>query len=440
MSEKQTTTLTISALPGKLLGVYPQKQDGLYFQRIPIFGGAISAQQLLQIAELAIDYTDSTPLHLTTRQDIELHNIAESDLNAVQISLNDIGLPTVGAGGDSVRNITLCPCCEFNPEAFDVRPLAECIKFALRETSLLENMPRKFKISLAGCGNPQSKPYVSDLSFVATSATTVRVIGAGSLGARPETGIVLYESLSIEDVVPLTLAALAFFVNEGDRQNRRKARLRHVRQRFGDEVFCQKLSEYLERQKANNAAAPLPLAKGESGWDHHLILQAVNGDLDAQHALLLARAAAEQNAKLRINLHHGIEIFSREPFILQEPLKALTDLPCIVACPGSTTCKNGLTNCPEVAAQLSEQLKGNEVVQGKVIALSGCPNNCAHSSVADIGLSGQLKTIDGKRQEVYKILVNGGNGNTPDLAKQKQISTSEDLVEEIQKILKGELQ
>lgn len=88
----------------------------------------------------------------------------------------------------------------------------------------------------------------------------------------------------------------------------------------------------------------------------------------------------------------------------------MTELPCIVACPGSTTCKNGLTNCPQIAAELSQSLKGRENLSGKIIALSGCPNNCAHSSIADIGLSGMIKTIDGQRREVYKITLNGGNG------------------------------
>ena len=78
-------------------------------------------------------------------------------------------------------------------------------------------MPRKFKITFAGCSQPQSKPCINDLSFIATSSTTVRVIGAGSLGAKPELGIVLYEQLSVNDIIPLVLGAMELFKEHADR-------------------------------------------------------------------------------------------------------------------------------------------------------------------------------------------------------------------------------
>lgn len=420
-----------SSLPTKLLGVYPQRQEGLYLQRIPVFAGHITPSQLQQLAEIAIELTHAEPLHLTTRQDIELHEIQPSDLNTIQSKLHQIGLATFGAGGDSVRNITVCPCCRFDAEAFDIQPLADFVKEILSESPLLETMPRKFKLSFAGCGRPHSKPYVNDLAFIATSATTVRVIGAGSLGARPETGIVLYNSLPVEDVIPLALASLNFFVDQGDRENRRKARFRHIRQRLGDAVFRETLEDYFRIRKESRSWPNIKLTKGWMGWNHRRTLQTVNGNLNPQHALLLAQAVKEQDAQIRINLHHGIEIFSKESFTMPQPLEKLTELPCIVSCPGSTTCKNGLTNCPQVAEQLSERLKGDSRLVGKIIALSGCPNNCAQSSIADIGLSGQLKTIDGKRQEVYKVTLNGGNGSTDKLGEIIETVSAENLPERI---------
>ena len=148
-----------------------------------------------------------------------------------------------------------------------------------------------------------------------------------------------------------------------------------------------------------------------------------------KHALLLAKVVAEQETRTRINLTHGIDVFSKEPLGLPEELEPLTNLPCIVACPGTTTCTNGLTNCPQLALKLADILKGNKKLKGKTIALSGCGNNCVHSSVADIGLSGQLKTIDGSRQEVYQVLLNGGNGVTDKLADRDQVISAEKLPE-----------
>ncbi|MBC8378716.1 MAG: nitrite/sulfite reductase [Planctomycetes bacterium] len=422
----KNTTQNEQQVPSKLFGAYPQKQEGLYMQRIPVFAGQLTPLQLQQLAVMATEFTQSTPLHLTSRQDIELHHVPAEHLNTIREKLHQLDLPTFGAGGDSVRNITVCPCCRFNADAYDVLPLADLIKEFLHDNPLLRNMPRKFKISLAGCDRPRSKPFVNDLSFVATGRTTVRVVGAGSLGARPAAGIVLYENLPIKDVLLLTAASLKFFVAHGDRENRRKARFRHIRERLGDAAFLEKLNDYFQTEKASGNGTKLELENGLAGWSH-LCLQAINGDLDVQHALLLARAAAEQNAQLRINLTHGIDIYSQKPFELPAELKPLTELPCIVACPGSTTCTNGLTNCPQLAKQLAELLRGNGKLKGKTIALSGCPNNCVHSSVADIGLSGQIKTIDGKRRDVYKVMLNGGNGMNEKLAEKTEIISAEVL-------------
>ncbi|MHC4469312.1 MAG: hypothetical protein ACYSUZ_08235 [Planctomycetota bacterium] len=205
--------------PTKLYGTYPQDQEGLFMQRIPVFAGVITPKQLHEVAQLAIEFTNSSPLHLTTRQDIELHNVPESERQAVLDRLEAIAFSTYGAGGDNIRNMTVCPCCEFDSAAYDVLPLAQHLKKALQENPIRENMPRKFKISFAGCSHPQTRPFVNDLSFLATSAAAVCVIGAGSLGARPETGIVLYEQLAVNDVIAMTLAAIRLFKDHGDREN-----------------------------------------------------------------------------------------------------------------------------------------------------------------------------------------------------------------------------
>ena len=420
--------------PTKLFGTYPQKQEGLFMQRIPVFAGSITPQQLREVAQIAIDFTNASPLHLTTRQDIELHNVPEADRQTVLDKLDAIGFTTYGAGGDNVRNITVCPCCEFDPAAHDVLPLAEQLRLTLQGNPVREDMPRKFKISFAGCDHPQSRPFANDLSFIATSATTVCVIGAGSLGAKPQSGIVLYEQLPVNDVIALTLAAIRLFTDHGDRENRRKARLRHVRQRLGDSEFLELLNEYFVREKKTAAQIDIELETGITGWDKVAAIQTIAGDLDPQHAWALADAAIEADARIRINFHHGLDIYAKGRFQLPEQLKPLTNLPRIVACPGSTTCTNGLTDCPALAAQLSEALKDNKSLKGKTIAISGCPNNCAHSAIADIGLVGRLKTLDGQRREVYQVLLNGDNAVTDKLATPSEIIPANELEAVLRKL------
>jgi len=415
--------------PTKLFGVYPQTQEGLYMQRIPIFAGYITAGQLDELARIAIEFTNATPLHLTTRQDIELHNVPEPNLQTVLDRIEAIGFSTYGAGGDNVRNITICPCCQFTSSAYDVMPLAELLRVHLQDHPIRQDMPRKFKVSFAGCKQPQSRPYVNDLSFIATSATTVQVIGAGSLGAKPETGIVLYEEFATEDCLALTLAAIELFKEYGDRENRRKARLRHVRQRLGNAQFLELLKDYFLRQKDACSWPKIELSHGQTGLQKVATIQTIAGDIEPHHAQKLAQAVQAANAHLRINFHHGIDIYVAESFVLPEELHPFADLPAIVACPGNTTCTNGLTDCPGLVSQLSEALKGNEKYHGKTIAISGCSNNCAHSAVANIGLTGRIKTIDGTRQEVYQLMLNGDNGVTDKLAEPADIVPAKDLID-----------
>ena len=397
-------------------------------QRVPVFAGLIGPGQLKELAQLAISYTNESPLHLTTRQDIELHNVPEASRQAVLDKLYTIGLATYGAGGDNVRNITVCPCCPFNQTAYNIMPLAEKVHEALRDNPVRENMPRKFKISFAGCDQPQSRPFANDLSFIAISAASVRVVGAGSLGAKPAPGIVLYKELDIKDVIALTLGTIRLFKDHGDRENRRKARLRHVRQRLGDAVFRELLNEYFLKEKETSSPSQIKLKNGQTGWNKVSTIQTIAGNLKPQHALVLADAAIKAKAEICINFHHGLDIYAKGSFELPEQLRPFTNLPRIVACPGNTTCKNGLTDCPALAAELIEALRSNINLKDRTIAISGCPNNCAHSAIANIGLVGRLKTIDGQKQEVYQILMNGDNGVTDKLAEPDTIIPAKDIV------------
>jgi sulfite reductase beta subunit-like hemoprotein len=410
----------------KLLGAYPQRQEGLFMQRIPLLGGRIEAAQLRHIARLARVYAGGAPLHITTRQDIELHNIAEAHAATVQANLAMIGISTYGAGGDSVRNITVCPCCAFDPSAVDVMPLAQQVRDAILAAADKLDLPRKFKISFSGCKGGGARLYLQDLGFVALTPESIRVVGAGSLGPRPQTGIVLVESIAPDDVMPLIWAALEVFAEHGDRDNRRTARLRHIRQRVGDAVFKTMLEDAFHKQKALAVRPPVRLRNGQGGFEKRFTLQTLGGKLTCAQAMLLADMAENESVYLRINLWHGIDLYSRSPFDLPEELRLLTGRPRIIACPGSSTCKNGLTDCRAAAEAMAEVLSRT----GKMnltVGISGCANHCALSAVCDVGLAGRQRTIDGVRQEAYDIYLSGGNGADERLAERKETVAATEL-------------
>jgi sulfite reductase beta subunit-like hemoprotein len=412
--------------PQRLLGTYPQRQEGQWMQRIPLFGGRIEPHQFKAIAAIARRFSPSTPLHLTTRQDIELHDIAEQDVGAVYQQLSLAGMATFGACGDCVRNITLGTGCDFVPGGADVGPLAKLVRDTLFNSPTLFALPRKFKLSFCGCGQGCGRPFINDLGFVRNPDGTFQAIGAGSLGARPETGIELYPALSAQEVVWLAAGAMDLFAALGDRENRRKARLRHVRQRLGDDAFREELGRRFEAARHRLAVPELRPTGSKGQYSYRMVLQFVTGEISADQAYLLAEFCRDKAIIIRINLTHGIELFSREPITLPAELVRYENLPCVVACPGNDTCTNGLTACRKLAAELAMKLTGPSW-QGKTIAISGCPNHCAQSAVADVGLCGCVKTIDGIRQEAYQIYRGGGNGKTSQLATVQETVSAEQV-------------
>lgn len=399
-------------------------------QRIPVPGGRLSAPHLKTIADIAVRHTGQTALHLTTRQSIELHNIPEPETSTVLAELHDAGLPTLGAGGDNVRTVTVCPCCAADPEAFDVAPLAKAVNDFLSVRRPQYQLPRKFKITLYGCRQPQSKPFFNCLALGALSPNTVRVIGAGSLGPRPEPGIPLYEDLPIRDIGALIEAALALFDKYGNRENRRQARFRHIRAVIGDDAFRIILNDLLEQKKKECSSLELTLSPGAHRL-HKVTFQTIAGELRPFEARLIAEMAQHGKARIQINLHHGIDLYSDQTVEIPAPLASMMHLPCIVACPGSDTCTNGLVHCMDMAARLSAALKDNPSVHGKTIALSGCPNNCAQSSIADIGLIGRLQTVADRRQEAYQLLLGGDNGRSGRMAEPFDVVPANELAARI---------
>jgi len=421
-SAEATATVTF---PGaeRRLGVYPQRQPGRFLQRIRLLGGRIGWPQWRQVIELGRRHCERATLHVTTRQDIELHDLAGSDVQAIQQGLAEVGLVTRGACGDSVRNITVCPGCPRDAGTDRAFAAAQLAHRHLADYSC--DLPRKFKISFSGCPRACAKPWISDLGFIVRASGRWAVVGAGSLGPRPGRGLPLYEDLAPRDILPLCLATLEFFQECGERENRGRARLRHLRERLGDEPFRAQLDARFVRLRAARAWPDIPAGTRPQG---ELLrrLQLPNGNLGWDDALQLAAAAEPAGAELRINLEHGLELFGARLFALPEPLAALEGLPVIVACPGRSSCSKGLVDTWAVADAIRQRLAGRPQPALR-IGISGCPNSCAHSAVADIGLIGLRRTQDGRTVDCFRLLTGGGDGRDDSPAADGGVFTAEEI-------------
>ena len=396
-----------------LLGIYGQRQEGLHMQRIKIHRGRLAPAQLAALADLAGRYTPDYPLHVTTRQDIQLHGVKPEDLPAVQRAIDQAGLTTLGACGDSLRNVTTCPENGLREGTPDVSAVADAIREAGESLPFIRDMPRKFKMSVSCCEDLCARPWINDLGLVARTDGTFRVIGAGSLGRRPATGIELRESLDIEIVVPFVVACLRFFNAEGNRQKRYSARWRHVRERMGDWEFRGYLDGCLS-DELRNGDWPVPeMPIVSEGMEQRAHLRLPLGDLSVELAKDLAERAGEAGGTIRLGFEHDLFVFAPQPVDLSAELEDLADGPVVVACPGTTWCARGLSNSRQIETEVRKSWP-----EGLKLALgfSGCPNNCAHAAVADIGLTGRVKTIDGQRTHCFRLFAGGGRGCSPRMA------------------------
>lgn len=418
----------------RILGVYPQKQSGLFMQRVKVLGGRINWSQWRRIAELAMRYCGGSPLHVTTRQDIELHNIAGADVASVQQGLAEVALSVFGGGGDTVRNITVCAACGLCAGGIDVLPIARLVRDYIEQQPVILTLPRKFKISFSGCPKACAKPWLNDLGFIAQPDGRFTLIGAGSLGPKPSLGIRLYESLPAGDILPTCLAAIELFNEHGDRQNRRRARLRHVRERLGDDAFKSELDRRIAEVRCRTSLPQVNLFSTPEGIAQQSRLQLPNGNITVDQALCLADTGQAANATLRIDLEHGVNLYGLEPVQLPDDLAAMTKAPVIVACPGNTTCPQGLADCWATADRIREAFSSCDL-SGVRIHISGCPNNCAQSTAAEIGLVGMIRTIDGQPAPHYRLYTGGCNGTNDKLADPSRILPAVDVAKEIQTLL-----
>ena len=300
---------------------------------------------------------------------------------------------------------------------------------------MIFNLGRKFKISFSGCEQACARPWVSDLGFIAQPDGLFTIIGAGSLGPKPVLGIRFYEDLPTGDILPLCVAALEFFEQSGERENRHRARFRHVREKFGDQAFLAELDTRFTQVKARQSWPGIvpAAAHGLSKLLHRL--QLPNGNISHQEALDLADAVEPKGATLRINLEHGIELYGTEEVELPDSLAQLANNPIIIACPGSTTCPRGLANCWATADRIRKKLTKRQTKQLQ-ICISGCPNNCTQSAVADIGLVGMTRKVNGIPTEHYRLFTGGGNGKNEKLAEPSSIISARDVIDTIETLLK----
>lgn len=413
------------------MGIYGQRGDfkkEKYMVRVRIPGGFLTESQFKLLAELSREYGVGY-LHLTTRQDIQLHQIDIADSGEILDKLLEAGLSPRGGGGNTVRNIMNSPAAGVDPVGrFDTT--AHCL--ALSEYLLADrssfNLPRKYKLAFSVSHQDQGLATINDLGFIAALQNGQRgfkVYAAGGMGNQPAVAFKLLDFVGENEIFAVAEAIKRLFDRYGDRSNRHQARLRFVRRRFGEEKFKELFLEYFKEVKAEAEAGELKFTdldyyknQVESGKAADVLnLNPLNGDLNYQEVMDLIQLLQKYDLSLRTTHKQGLLLRGIEKSELEDLKKDLaavneslldSEALSAVACKGASTCRLGLCHSPNLAEAIRENLL--EVDQQKrellpQIYISGCPNSCGQHHIGKIGFEGKARRENGRLIPYYSLLL-----------------------------------
>ncbi len=439
------------------LGVYEQRETGTFMLRVRLPAGGLLPHQMRALARVSETYGNGI-LHLTTRQDIQVHRVPLEAIHPALVSLYEAGLSTKGGGGNTVRNITACHDAGVCPaEAFDVTPYALALTEVLLNDPLSYQLPRKYKIAFSGCRKDCPGATVNDVGFIAKrrgDTLGFAVYVGGGLGAHSRVADRLEEFVPASEVYFVAEAVKRVFDQHGNRKNKRQARLRFLIDRIGFEAFRDLYKRELAALRrdslpqpvirprpqpepppaANGVASPVAPAAGFEAWrrvnvtpqkqDGYCMVQLplVRGDIEADALRALAgivethgegmlRAEQHQNAFIRwvpesqlAELHARlapIGLAASQPPILRD----------MVSCAGASTCQLGICLSRGLAKAVVDELGRADLDLHRLgelkLHISGCPNSCGRHPIAPIGFFGAARRVAGRLAPHYVVVLGG---------------------------------
>lgn len=433
-------------------------------QRIKIPFGKLGAEQLEVMGELAEEYSDAI-LHVTTRQDIQLHFVHIDDTPDLMRRLAAVGITTREACGNSVRNVTACPLVGVcSDEAFDVTAYADAITFFLLGHPDVQNFGRKFKIAFSGCKDHAcGVTNFHDLGCIARTRTVdgkvvrgFEFYVGGGLGSVPYAAKLLDEFLPEAELLPMTQAVSRVFARLGEKENRSRARIKFLVKKLGIEefkrlvleerdklrpdprwtAFLEDLHKLDERPlKPAGKLPPGPYPAGFEDWRRTNVYQQKQpgyvvatvtlplGDITADQARALAevarkftgdtmRTTVEQNICYRWLSESDLVAFYSELVAIGLAEAGAGTITDVTACPGTDTCKLGISSSRGLAAELRRQLKVVKddlppAAEALRVKCSGCFNSCGQHHVADLGFLGVSRQVGSRRVPHFQVVLGG---------------------------------
>lgn len=442
-------------------GIYGQRQLGVQMIRIKLPYGKVTGEQLHRIADVSDEYSRGR-LHITTRQDIQIHHVSLDRTPELWAQLEKDDITLREACGNAVRNVTASETAGIDPkEPFDVSPYAHAtFQFFLRNP-ICQEMGRKFKMSFSASEEDTALSFIHDVGFIAKMKTVegkkvkgFKVLLAGGLGSQPRHADVIYEFLEEELLIPTIEGVLRVFDRYGERVKRAKARLKFLVKDLGLDAFLELVAEeraalayktypistegFEQELIFETKEAPEVIIEDEAGYQNWKATNVISqkqeglyaigikvplGDFYTDKARLLADlvrtyAANELRFTLRQNIliRHVREEFL--PFFYTELQKlgfaevGYNSTNDITACPGTDTCNLGIASSTGIAAELERVLKAEypQYVNNQdiTIKISGCMNACGQHNMAHIGFQGMSIKVGKLLAPALQVLIGGG--------------------------------
>jgi sulfite reductase (NADPH) hemoprotein beta-component len=423
-------------------GCYGQRQPGVNMLRVKAPGGRFDAGKLDAIADVVATYVDASRAfepphaHVTTRESIQIHSIPLERTPDAMRRLARAGLTTREACGNTVRNMTACPMAGACPrERTDINEhLGHAARYFLRNP-LNQQLPRKFKISFSGCESDCAQGLLHDLGIVATvldGEPGFKLLAGGGLGHKPREAIVVRAFVPERDLVPAMEAVIELHNTHSDRTKRAKSRIKFLVERFGEDGFRLRFDEAFERARAAHAARshlaaewfePKNSEPPGAGAPRAPFPQRQEGLVAVPVSVPLGQLSPEQLTGLAVLLRRqGLDeirtvqdqnlvirnVPSDKVDVVVAGLQAFgLSLPTagdnVVACPGTSTCRLGITASPSMGARLAN-------IAGDLrVRVSGCHNGCAQPETGDIGIYGEGRRMHDRLVPHYQLYL-GGDG------------------------------
>ena len=430
----------------KWSGVYHQLQKGFFMIRLRLPGGLMNSEQLIRAGELADTYGQGL-LCITTRQTLQFHWVRKEDIYKVIEGMEAVGISTKNACGDDTRNVVTCPLQGVCPhEIGDIRTMLMAIADDPELLDGQRNLPRKHKISVAGCGracgqtliNCQGWYPVTRVGNDGKEESGWKFHAGGGLGARPYLAKSIFDWVPENLVLDVVRASTEAFRRLGNRRVRAYARLKVVVDELGQKAYGDVVLSIMRERGVNGvdrieqSTASTEIGKSflngqpvisqrQKGFNTIRVIierSEFDGD-DARRFAAWARDFGDdtimftnrQNLQIRFVPDADVDVLLnkiRENGFQTEGHERLPDS---VACVGTTMCNLAVSDTPNTYRQIMNELGADKELMDKVgefrINMNGCPNSCAQHWIADIGLRGLRKREDLGSEDGFSIYVGG---------------------------------